>query len=157
MNRILGWKTQSYRTVTVFLLYTFKKGNISQVMNILWVWMIMMHTPKTIPVYADIIFESLNQIKTIQSTFSKFYISFILIPLIYSAGRLFCTTGLPTWLVMRLVLRRSTCCRSTRTSGKRLSTMPKASTTVGNGSQWWLSASSHYGIQCKLSKVLQDK
>ncbi|KAJ7777513.1 hypothetical protein DFH07DRAFT_766283 [Mycena maculata] len=39
-----------------------KKGDIGRVINVLQVWMVMMHTPKTMPKYADAIFETLRRI-----------------------------------------------------------------------------------------------
>lgn len=39
-----------------------KKGDIGRVINVLQVWMVMMRTPKTMPKYADAIFETLRRI-----------------------------------------------------------------------------------------------
>ena len=35
------------------------KGDIGRVLNVLSIWMVMMRTPKTMPRYADAIFETL--------------------------------------------------------------------------------------------------
>ncbi|KAJ7837660.1 hypothetical protein B0H14DRAFT_2589082 [Mycena olivaceomarginata] len=39
-----------------------KKGDIGRVINVLQIWMVMMRTPKTMPKYADAIFETLRRI-----------------------------------------------------------------------------------------------
>ncbi|KAJ6592734.1 hypothetical protein B0H19DRAFT_1245565 [Mycena capillaripes] len=39
-----------------------KKGDIGRVVNVLQVWMVMMRSPKTMPKYADAIFETLRRI-----------------------------------------------------------------------------------------------
>jgi len=46
------------------LVTAIKKGDIGRVVNVLRVWMVMMRTPKTMPKYADTIFETLNRVKT---------------------------------------------------------------------------------------------
>jgi hypothetical protein len=40
-----------------------KKGDIGRVLNVLSIWMVMMRTPKTMPRYADAIFETLVRLK----------------------------------------------------------------------------------------------
>ncbi|KAK6992307.1 hypothetical protein R3P38DRAFT_3435555 [Favolaschia claudopus] len=40
-----------------------KKGDVGRVLNVLSVWMVMMRTPKTMPRYADAIFETLVRLK----------------------------------------------------------------------------------------------
>ncbi|KAJ7829326.1 hypothetical protein B0H13DRAFT_2372690 [Mycena leptocephala] len=40
-----------------------KQGDIGRVLNVLAIWMVMMRTPKTMPRYADAIFETLVRIK----------------------------------------------------------------------------------------------
>jgi hypothetical protein len=39
-----------------------KKGDIGRVVNVLQIWMVMMRSPKTMPRYADAIFETLRRI-----------------------------------------------------------------------------------------------
>jgi hypothetical protein len=39
-----------------------KKGDVGRVINVLQIWMVMMRTPKTMPKYADAIFETLRRI-----------------------------------------------------------------------------------------------
>ncbi|KAJ7851211.1 hypothetical protein B0H13DRAFT_2360239 [Mycena leptocephala] len=40
-----------------------KKGDVGRVLNVLSIWMVMMRTPKTMPRYADAIFETLVRLK----------------------------------------------------------------------------------------------
>jgi hypothetical protein len=40
-----------------------KKGDIGRVLNVLSIWMVMMRSPKTMPRYADAMFETLVRIK----------------------------------------------------------------------------------------------
>lgn len=46
------------------LVHAVKAGDIGRVVNILKVWMVMMRTPKTMPKYADAIFETLGRLTT---------------------------------------------------------------------------------------------
>lgn len=41
-----------------------KKGDIGRVLNVLSIWMVMMRSPKTMPRYADAMFETLVRIKS---------------------------------------------------------------------------------------------
>jgi hypothetical protein len=53
-----------------------KKGDIGRVTNVLRVWMVMMRTPKTMPKYADAIFETLARIDRYDPVF-KYVSSFL--------------------------------------------------------------------------------
>jgi hypothetical protein len=43
--------------------WAIKKGDIGRVLNVLGIWMVMMRTPKTMPRYADAMFETLVRLK----------------------------------------------------------------------------------------------
>ncbi|KAJ7715034.1 hypothetical protein DFH07DRAFT_974297 [Mycena maculata] len=51
-----------------------KKGDIGRVINVLQVWMVMMRTPKTMPKYADAIFETLRRIDRYDPVLKKFFL-----------------------------------------------------------------------------------
>ncbi|KAJ7621845.1 hypothetical protein B0H17DRAFT_1290185 [Mycena rosella] len=44
-------------------IHAIKKGDIGRVLNVLSIWMVMMRTPKTMPRYADAMFETLVRLK----------------------------------------------------------------------------------------------
>ncbi|KAK7050002.1 hypothetical protein VNI00_005433 [Paramarasmius palmivorus] len=51
-----------------------KAGNIGRVILVLRVWMVMMRTPKTMPRYADAIFETLKRIEKYPEQLRKFFL-----------------------------------------------------------------------------------
>ncbi|KAK7029172.1 hypothetical protein R3P38DRAFT_3314713 [Favolaschia claudopus] len=51
-----------------------KKGDIGRVINILQVWMVMMRAPKTMPKYADAIFETLRRIDRYDPVLKRFFL-----------------------------------------------------------------------------------
>ncbi|KAL0061283.1 hypothetical protein AAF712_011901 [Marasmius tenuissimus] len=51
-----------------------KAGNIGRVILVLRIWMIMMRTPKTMPRYADAIFETLGRIQQFPEKLQKFFL-----------------------------------------------------------------------------------
>ncbi|KAJ7127537.1 hypothetical protein C8R43DRAFT_897281 [Mycena crocata] len=51
-----------------------KKGDIGRVVNVLQVWMVMMRTPKTMPKYADAIFETLRRIDRYDPVLKRFFL-----------------------------------------------------------------------------------
>ncbi|KAJ7506277.1 hypothetical protein B0H11DRAFT_1904160 [Mycena galericulata] len=51
-----------------------KKGDIGRVINVLQVWMVMMRTPKTMPKYADAIFETLRRIDRYDPVLKRFFL-----------------------------------------------------------------------------------
>ncbi|KAK6966939.1 hypothetical protein R3P38DRAFT_2383826, partial [Favolaschia claudopus] len=50
-----------------------KKGDIGRVLNVLAIWMVMMRAPKTMPRYADAIFETLVRIKKFPPKLRQLY------------------------------------------------------------------------------------
>ncbi|KAK7027518.1 hypothetical protein VNI00_015151 [Paramarasmius palmivorus] len=56
------------------LVKSIKAGNISCVVLVLRVWMVMMRTPKTMPCYADAIFETLEHLEQYPETVRKFFL-----------------------------------------------------------------------------------
>ncbi|KAJ7149729.1 hypothetical protein C8R46DRAFT_1309677 [Mycena filopes] len=52
-----------------------KKGDIGRVLNVLSVWMVMMRSPKTMPRYADAMFESLVRIKSFPPKLRELYLA----------------------------------------------------------------------------------
>ncbi|KAJ7440268.1 hypothetical protein FB451DRAFT_1443579 [Mycena latifolia] len=51
-----------------------KKGDIGRVVNVLSVWMVMMRAPKTMPKYADAIFETLRRIDRYDPILKRFFL-----------------------------------------------------------------------------------
>ncbi|KAJ7479459.1 hypothetical protein B0H11DRAFT_2423691 [Mycena galericulata] len=51
-----------------------KKGDIGRVINVLQVWMVMMRAPKTMPKYADAIFETLRRIDRYDPVLKRFFL-----------------------------------------------------------------------------------
>ncbi|KAJ7762285.1 hypothetical protein DFH07DRAFT_739385 [Mycena maculata] len=51
-----------------------KKGDIGRVINVLQIWMVMMRTPKTMPRYADAIFETLRRIDRYDPVLKRFFL-----------------------------------------------------------------------------------
>ncbi|KAK7016411.1 hypothetical protein VNI00_018893 [Paramarasmius palmivorus] len=56
------------------LVKSIKAGNIGCVVLVLRVWMVMMHTPKTMPCYADAIFKTLEHLEQYPETVRKFFL-----------------------------------------------------------------------------------
>ncbi|KAJ6500782.1 hypothetical protein C8R45DRAFT_820620 [Mycena sanguinolenta] len=52
-----------------------KKGDIGRVLNVLAIWMVMMRSPKTMPRYADAIFETLVRIKNFPPKLRMLYLA----------------------------------------------------------------------------------
>ncbi|KAJ6479781.1 hypothetical protein C8R45DRAFT_1216261 [Mycena sanguinolenta] len=52
-----------------------KKGDIGRVLNVLAIWMVMMRSPKTMPRYADAIFETLVRIKKFPPKLRALYLA----------------------------------------------------------------------------------
>ncbi|KAJ7127703.1 hypothetical protein C8R44DRAFT_616194, partial [Mycena epipterygia] len=63
-----------------------KKGDIGRVLNVLSIWMVMMRSPKTMPRYADAMFETLVRIKSFPPKLRELYLVNWLVNL---TGRLF--------------------------------------------------------------------
>ncbi|KAJ6575846.1 hypothetical protein B0H10DRAFT_1837543 [Mycena sp. CBHHK59/15] len=63
-----------------------KKGDIGRVLNVLSIWMVMMRSPKTMPRYADAIFETLVKIKSFPPKLQELYLVNWLVNI---TGRLF--------------------------------------------------------------------
>ncbi|THU87114.1 hypothetical protein K435DRAFT_682268 [Dendrothele bispora CBS 962.96] len=55
------------------LVHAIKVGDIGRVTNVLRVWMIMMRAPKTMPKYADAIFETLGRVATYPEKLRRFF------------------------------------------------------------------------------------
>ncbi|KAJ6614435.1 hypothetical protein B0H10DRAFT_2221313 [Mycena sp. CBHHK59/15] len=51
-----------------------KKGDIGRVVNVLRLWMVMMRSPKTMPKYADAIFETLGRIDRYDPVLKRFFL-----------------------------------------------------------------------------------
>ncbi|THU79764.1 hypothetical protein K435DRAFT_875093 [Dendrothele bispora CBS 962.96] len=51
-----------------------KAGDIGRVVLVLRVWMVMMRTPKTMPKYADAIFETLGRLQSFNPVLRKFFL-----------------------------------------------------------------------------------
>ncbi|KAJ7177685.1 hypothetical protein C8R46DRAFT_1173954 [Mycena filopes] len=51
-----------------------KKGDIGRVLNVLGVWMVMMRSPKTMPRYADAMFETLVRIRSFPPKLRELYL-----------------------------------------------------------------------------------
>ncbi|KAJ7094489.1 hypothetical protein B0H15DRAFT_969182 [Mycena belliarum] len=51
-----------------------KKGDIGRVLNVLSIWMVMMRSPKTMPRYADAMFETLVRIKSFPPKLRELYL-----------------------------------------------------------------------------------
>ncbi|KAJ7123895.1 hypothetical protein C8R43DRAFT_899453 [Mycena crocata] len=51
-----------------------KKGDIGRVVNVLSCWMVMMRSPKTMPKYADAIFETLRRIDRYDPVLKRFFL-----------------------------------------------------------------------------------
>ncbi|KAJ7168843.1 hypothetical protein C8R46DRAFT_897511 [Mycena filopes] len=51
-----------------------KKGDIGRVVNVLQVWMVMMRSPKTMPKYADAIFETLRRIDRYDPILKRYFL-----------------------------------------------------------------------------------
>ncbi|KAJ6609740.1 hypothetical protein B0H10DRAFT_2295466, partial [Mycena sp. CBHHK59/15] len=51
-----------------------KKGDIGRVVNVLQLWMVMMRSPKTMPKYADAIFETLRRIDRYDPVLKHFFL-----------------------------------------------------------------------------------
>ncbi|KAJ7845679.1 hypothetical protein B0H13DRAFT_1647196, partial [Mycena leptocephala] len=51
-----------------------KKGDIGRVVNVLQVWMVMMRSPKTMPKYADAIFETLRRIDRYDPVLKRYFL-----------------------------------------------------------------------------------
>ncbi|KAF8181438.1 hypothetical protein K438DRAFT_1976162 [Mycena galopus ATCC 62051] len=54
--------------------FAIKKGDIGRVINVLRVWMVMMRSSKTMPKYADAIFETLARIDRYDPVLKKFFL-----------------------------------------------------------------------------------
>ncbi|KAJ7448400.1 hypothetical protein FB451DRAFT_1053929 [Mycena latifolia] len=64
-----------------------KKGDIGRVANVLSIWMVMMRTPKTMPRYADAMFETLVRLKHFPPKMRELYLANWLVNL---PGRPYC-------------------------------------------------------------------
>ncbi|KAJ7438253.1 hypothetical protein FB451DRAFT_1344411 [Mycena latifolia] len=64
-----------------------KKGDIGRVVNVLSIWMVMMRTPKTMPRYADAMFETLVRLKHFPPKMRELYLANWLVKL---PGRPYC-------------------------------------------------------------------
>ncbi|KAJ7780590.1 hypothetical protein DFH07DRAFT_865154 [Mycena maculata] len=51
-----------------------KKGDIGRVINVLQIWMVMMRSPKTMPKYADTIFETLRRIDRYDPVLKRYFL-----------------------------------------------------------------------------------
>ncbi|KAJ7711660.1 hypothetical protein B0H16DRAFT_1815977 [Mycena metata] len=51
-----------------------KKGDIGRVVNVLQIWMVMMRSPKTMPKYADAIFETLRRIDRYDPVLKRYFL-----------------------------------------------------------------------------------
>ncbi|KAJ6533361.1 hypothetical protein B0H10DRAFT_1860001, partial [Mycena sp. CBHHK59/15] len=51
-----------------------KKGDIGRVVNVLQIWMVMMRSPKTMPRYADAIFETLRRIDRYDPLLKRYFL-----------------------------------------------------------------------------------
>ncbi|KAJ7166271.1 hypothetical protein C8R46DRAFT_1220015 [Mycena filopes] len=56
------------------LVFAIKKGDIGRVVNVLRVWMVMMRSNKTMPKYADAIFETLARIDRYDPVLKRFFL-----------------------------------------------------------------------------------
>ncbi|KAF8827077.1 hypothetical protein HHX47_DHR5001104 [Lentinula edodes] len=56
------------------LVHAVRTGDIGRVVNVLKMWMIMMRTKKTMPKYADAIFETLGRVTTYPEKLRKFFL-----------------------------------------------------------------------------------
>lgn len=54
--------------IYIEIVHAIKAGDIGRVVNVFRVWMVMMRSPKTMPKYADAIFETLGRLKTYPET-----------------------------------------------------------------------------------------
>ncbi|KAF7378269.1 hypothetical protein MSAN_00252300 [Mycena sanguinolenta] len=70
----------------VELTQAIKKGDIGRVLNVLAIWMVMMRAPKTMPRYADAIFETLVRIRNFPPKLRELYLANWLVNL---TGKLF--------------------------------------------------------------------
>jgi hypothetical protein len=67
-----------------------EQGDIGRVLNVLAIWMVMMRAPKTMPRYADAIFETLVRIKKFPPRLRQVLVQFVLTALIIILGN--CTS-----------------------------------------------------------------
>ncbi|KAJ3858146.1 hypothetical protein EV359DRAFT_69240, partial [Lentinula novae-zelandiae] len=54
--------------------HAIKAGDIGRVVNVSRMWMVMMRSKKTMPKYADVIFETLGRLSTYSETLRKFFL-----------------------------------------------------------------------------------
>ncbi|THV04221.1 hypothetical protein K435DRAFT_649528, partial [Dendrothele bispora CBS 962.96] len=87
-EKILGWVPDRPQDKVFFnsilynrdaLLYwlfvtSIKAGDIGRVLLVLRIWMVMMRTPKTMPKYADAIFETLGRLQSFNPVLQKFFL-----------------------------------------------------------------------------------
>ncbi|KAJ7163528.1 hypothetical protein C8R43DRAFT_879780 [Mycena crocata] len=59
----------------VEFVHAIKKGDIGRVLNVLSIWMVMMRSPKTMPRYADAMFETLVRIKNFPPKLRELYLA----------------------------------------------------------------------------------
>jgi hypothetical protein len=86
------------RDCLLYLLFSsaIKRGDIGLIVHILRVWMVMMRTPKTMPKYADAIFETLGRLETYDPSLKYVTIIFFFCALVDNNNRKF---FLHNWLV----------------------------------------------------------